>query len=133
MFKIAKSHPPWNVWLHLAPVSPTILQSVPCSAMNIILAGYLLRESISKAVQSRGEPSINLHNLFLINVGPVIIVAVTCQLIGCRYRGNPMFRCVAVLFTIYTYTAMAAPLRPLVQHDNQLKTRFCVRFWGFCL
>ena len=36
---------------------------------------------ISNAAQSRGKSSIKLHNLFLINVGPVIIVAMKCRLI----------------------------------------------------
>ena len=35
--------------------------------------------------------SVKMHNLFLINVGPVIIVAVACRLTGCKPRGNSMF------------------------------------------
>ena len=35
---------------------------------------------IDKPAQPRGESSIKLHNLFLINVDPVIIVAVACRL-----------------------------------------------------
>ena len=50
----------------------------------------------------RGEFLSKLHNIFPINVGPVIIIAVACRLNGCRSRKNPMFQCVAVLFTIYT-------------------------------
>ena len=69
---------------------------------------------IGKSAQSRRKSSIKLHNLFLINVGPVIIIAVACRLTGCRPRGNNMFRRIAVLFTIsvdnYIYTAMAAPV-----------------------
>ena len=35
---------------------------------------------IGKAAQSRGKSSIKLHNIFLINVGPVIIVTMACRL-----------------------------------------------------
>ena len=54
--------------------------------------------------------SIKLHNLIVINVGTVIIVAVACRLTGCRHCGNPLFLRVAVLFTlyIYIYTATGA-------------------------
>ena len=38
-----------------------------------------------------GKSLIKLHNLFVINVGPVIIVTVACQLTGCRPHGNTMF------------------------------------------
>ena len=72
-------------------------------------------EIISKAAQSRGTSLIKLHNLFLINVGPVIIAAVAYRLTGCRPHGNPMFRYVPVLFTIYVYTATAAPV--IVRRD----------------
>ena len=60
-------------------------------------------KTISKAAQSRGKSSIKLHNLFLKNVGPVIIIAAVCRLTGCRSCGNPMFRRVAVLYTINMY------------------------------
>ena len=46
---------------------------------------------ISKAAQSKGKSSKKPHNLFLINVGPVIIVALACRLTVCKPRENPMF------------------------------------------
>ena len=83
--------------------------------------------------QLRGKSSVKMRNLFLKNVGPVIIVAVVCRLTDCRPRGNPMFRHVAVLFTIYNTSQRLRQWPSLVRSDLVINWTlgFCTRFLCF--
>ena len=86
---------------------------------------------ISTAAKASWKSPIKLHNISLTNVALVVIVVMACRVIGCRPRGKPVFRLVAVLFTIYIYTATAAPV--VVRRDLAINRTlgFCVRIWDF--
>ena len=67
-----------------------------CILVHVALSRSISRvhiegEIIRKPAQSREKSSIKMHNIFLINVGPVIIFAVACRLTGCRPCGNQCF------------------------------------------
>ena len=85
----------FNVYQDMDMINNIVMQL----SLLTILAGYPLRE----------KSSVKLRSLFLIDVGPVIIVAAACRLTGWS-PAETLFRYVAVLFTLYSiYT----PQRPL--------------------
>ena len=83
-----------------------VLCRYTCSATKVSLHSKYYRLYYTSPL--RVKSSRKLHNRFLINVVPMNIVAVACRLTGCRPRGNPMFRCAAVLLIIYDHSGRAS-------------------------
>ena len=84
----------------------------------------------SSSIQSTS--SIKLHNLFLINVGPVIIIAVSYRLTGCR-PGAVETQCfdVSPFCSQSIYTTMVAPVVVTSTWRSTEHSIFALIFFGF--
>ena len=102
----------------LTPPPPDIfykLNLISCSYVHfVIIVTALCCVYFNKPLM--GKSSIKLHNIFLINVSPVIIVAVAC----------PMFRCICpIVHNLYRNGRASGRKAP---PGNQLNTRFLCSF-----
>ena len=76
----------------------------------------------------RRKSSIQLHNIFLINVGPVIIAAVACRLTGCRPVET---QCLEVSpFCSHSIYTPQRPRQWSYLGVTSLNTRFLLSFLG---
>ena len=97
------------------PQKRSQLQSAILTAAGSKIRHWNISFTILAGCPLMGKSSIKLHNHFLINVGPVIIVAMACRLTGCRLHENPKFWHVCHHFVHNLYTATVAPV--VVKHD----------------